>query len=92
MHHLLVVRTHLGVWSGHQGDRMDASSIAEMHVLTGRSSSVSALQGTDVSLSEHRDLVLWMGEMGRLFHFLPETFALGVCVRNRFLSRVKVGG
>ena len=71
---------------------MGASSIAEMPVLTCVSSSVSALQGTDISQSEHRDLVLWLGEMVRLFHFLPETFALGVCVLNRLLSRVKVGG
>ncbi|CAL8265441.1 unnamed protein product [Merluccius merluccius] len=47
------------------------------------------IQGTDISLSEHRDVVLWLGDMGRLFHFLPETFALGVCVLNRLLSTVK---
>ncbi|CAL8302636.1 unnamed protein product [Gadus morhua 'NCC'] len=47
------------------------------------------VQGTDISLPEYRDLVLWLGEMGRLFHFLPETFALGVCVLNRLLSKVK---
>ncbi|KAG7258966.1 hypothetical protein CRUP_000335 [Coryphaenoides rupestris] len=44
------------------------------------------IQGTDISLSEHHDVVLWLGDMGRLFHFLPETVALGVCVLNRLLS------
>ncbi|KAJ3588792.1 hypothetical protein NHX12_009646 [Muraenolepis orangiensis] len=47
------------------------------------------IQGTDISLSEHRNVVLWLGDMGRLFHFLPETVALGVCVLNRLLSTVK---
>lgn len=35
-------------------------------------------------------MILWLGEMSRLFHFCPETFALGVCVLNRLLSAVKV--
>lgn len=34
-------------------------------------------------------MILWLGEMSRLFHFCPETFALGVCVLNRLLSTVK---
>lgn len=35
-------------------------------------------------------MILWLGEMSKLFQFLPETFALGVCVLNRLLSAVKV--
>lgn len=35
-------------------------------------------------------MILWLGEMSRLFHFCPETSALGVCVLNRLLSTVKV--
>lgn len=47
-------------------------------------------QGADISSSQHREMILWLGEMSRLFQFLPETFALGVCVLNRLLSTVKV--
>lgn len=47
-------------------------------------------QGADISSSQHQEMILWLGEMNRLFHFCPETFALGVCVLNRLLSTVKV--
>ncbi|XP_056141467.1 cyclin-I [Lampris incognitus] len=47
------------------------------------------IQGTDISLSEHRDVIVWLREMTRLFQFCPETFALGVCILNRLLSTVK---
>lgn len=35
-------------------------------------------------------MILWVGEMSRLFRFCPETAALGVCILNRLLSTVKV--
>ncbi|XP_028276659.1 cyclin-I [Parambassis ranga] len=47
------------------------------------------IQGADISLSQHQEMILWLGEMSRLFQFCPETFALGVCVLNRLLSTVK---
>lgn len=47
------------------------------------------IQGADISSSQHQEMILWLGEMSRLFHFSPETFALGVCVLNRLLSTVK---
>uniref|UniRef100_A0A3B3V3R6 Cyclin I family, member 2 n=1 Tax=Poecilia latipinna TaxID=48699 RepID=A0A3B3V3R6_9TELE len=47
------------------------------------------IQGADISLSQHQQMIVWIGEMNRLFHFCPETFALGVCVLNRLLSTVK---
>uniref|UniRef100_A0A3Q3R2H7 Cyclin-I n=1 Tax=Monopterus albus TaxID=43700 RepID=A0A3Q3R2H7_MONAL len=47
------------------------------------------IQGTDISSSQHQDMILWLGEMSRLFQFCPETFALGVCILNRLLSTVK---
>ncbi|XP_059208461.1 cyclin-I [Centropristis striata] len=47
------------------------------------------IQGADISSSQHQEIILWLGEMNRLFHFCPETFALGVCVLNRLLSTVK---
>uniref|UniRef100_A0A3P8WMU3 Cyclin I family member 2 n=1 Tax=Cynoglossus semilaevis TaxID=244447 RepID=A0A3P8WMU3_CYNSE len=47
------------------------------------------LQGADISSSQHQEMILWLGEMCRLFQFCPETFALGVCVLNRLLSSVK---
>ncbi|CAI5643035.1 unnamed protein product [Oreochromis niloticus] len=47
------------------------------------------IQGADISSSQHQEMILWLGEMNRLFHFCPETFALGVCVLNRLLSTVK---
>ncbi|KAK1882297.1 Cyclin-I [Dissostichus eleginoides] len=47
------------------------------------------IQGADVSSSQYQEIILWLGEMNRLFHFCPETFALGVCVLNRLLSTVK---
>uniref|UniRef100_A0A3B4X179 Cyclin I family member 2 n=1 Tax=Seriola lalandi dorsalis TaxID=1841481 RepID=A0A3B4X179_SERLL len=50
------------------------------------------IQGADISSSQHKEMILWLGEMSRLFHFCPETFALGVCVLNRLLSTVKVIG
>lgn len=49
-------------------------------------------QGADISLSQHQQMIVWIGEMNRLFQFCPETFALGVCVLNRLLSTVKVNG
>ncbi|TNM85241.1 hypothetical protein fugu_009419 [Takifugu bimaculatus] len=48
-----------------------------------------SIQGTDISTAQHREMILWLGEMSRLFHFCPETSALGVCVLNRLLSTVK---
>ncbi|KAK2828126.1 hypothetical protein Q5P01_019160 [Channa striata] len=47
------------------------------------------IQGADISSSQHQEMILWLGDMSRLFQFLPETFALGVCVLNRLLSTVK---
>ncbi|KAK2882147.1 hypothetical protein Q8A73_022657 [Channa argus] len=47
------------------------------------------IQGADISSSQHQEMILWLGEMSRLFQFLPETFALGVCILNRLLSTVK---
>ncbi|KAG7516053.1 hypothetical protein JOB18_021483 [Solea senegalensis] len=47
------------------------------------------IQGADISSSQHQEMILWLGEMSRLFQFCPETFALGVCVLNRLLSTVK---
>ncbi|XP_078142512.1 cyclin-I [Centroberyx gerrardi] len=47
------------------------------------------IQGADISPSQYQDVILWLGEMSRLFQFCPETFALGVCVLNRLLSAVK---
>uniref|UniRef100_A0A3P9B342 Cyclin I family member 2 n=1 Tax=Maylandia zebra TaxID=106582 RepID=A0A3P9B342_9CICH len=47
------------------------------------------IQGADISSSQHQEMILWLGEMNRLFRFCPETFALGVCVLNRLLSTVK---
>ncbi|TKS83068.1 Cyclin-I [Collichthys lucidus] len=47
------------------------------------------IQGADISSSQHQEMILWLGEMSRLFQFSPETFALGVCVLNRLLSTVK---
>ncbi|XP_076025167.1 cyclin-I [Genypterus blacodes] len=45
--------------------------------------------GADISSSQHQGVILWLGEMSRLFQFCPETFALSVCVLNRLLSTVK---
>ncbi|XP_020493981.1 cyclin-I [Labrus bergylta] len=47
------------------------------------------IQGADISSSQHQEMIVWLGEMSRLFKFCPETFALGVCVLNRLLSTVK---
>uniref|UniRef100_A0A8C6WFM1 Cyclin I family, member 2 n=1 Tax=Neogobius melanostomus TaxID=47308 RepID=A0A8C6WFM1_9GOBI len=47
------------------------------------------IQGTDTSSTQHGEVIRWLGEMSRLFHFCPETFALGVCVLHRMLSTVK---
>ncbi|KAM9788595.1 cyclin-I [Neosynchiropus ocellatus] len=47
------------------------------------------IQGTDISSSQHREIILWLLDMNRTFQFCPETFALGVCVLNRLLSTVK---
>lgn len=47
------------------------------------------IQGTEISSSQHQEVILWLREMSRLFQFCPETFALGVCVLNRLLSTVK---
>ncbi|XP_010770149.1 cyclin-I-like [Notothenia coriiceps] len=47
------------------------------------------IQGGDVSSSQYQETIFWLGEMNRLFHFCPETFALGVCVLTRLLSTVK---
>ncbi|KAG7215398.1 hypothetical protein INR49_022523 [Caranx melampygus] len=47
------------------------------------------IQGADISSSQHKEMIVWLGEMSRTFHFCPETFALGVCVLNRLLSTVK---
>nr|BBH43452.1 cyclin I [Oryzias latipes] len=48
-----------------------------------------SIQGADISFSQHQQMILWLGEMSRLFQFCPETFALGVCILNRLLSAVK---
>lgn len=47
------------------------------------------IQGADISSSQHQEVIHWLREMSKLFHFSPETFALGVCVLNRLLSTVK---
>ncbi|KAM3601648.1 uncharacterized protein V6R79_016043 [Siganus canaliculatus] len=47
------------------------------------------IQGADISSTQHQEMILWLGDMSRLFQFCPETFALGVCVLNRLLSTVK---
>ncbi|KAM8835253.1 cyclin-I [Synchiropus picturatus] len=47
------------------------------------------IQGTDISSSQHHEIILWLLDMNRMFQFCPETFALGVCVLNRLLSTVK---
>ncbi|KPP77558.1 cyclin-I-like [Scleropages formosus] len=47
------------------------------------------IQGTDISSFQHQDAVLWLGDLSKLFKFLPETFALGVCILNRLLASVK---
>ncbi|XP_041656742.1 cyclin-I [Cheilinus undulatus] len=47
------------------------------------------IQGTDISSPKHQEMIIWLGEMSRLFQFCPETFALGVCILNRLLSTVK---
>ncbi|KAM6970097.1 cyclin-I [Aplochiton taeniatus] len=47
------------------------------------------IQGTDIHPIQHQDVILWLGEMTRVFQFCPETFALGVCVLNRLLATVK---
>lgn len=52
----------------------------------------SPSQGTSISSAQHREMILWLGEMSRLFHFSPDTSALGVCILNRLLSTVKVEG
>lgn len=59
---------------------------------SGRDSHHSPPQGTDISSGQHRGMILWLGEMSRLFRFCPDTSALGVCILNRLLSTVKVGG
>lgn len=52
----------------------------------------SPSQGTNISSAQHREMILWLGEMSRLFQFCPDTSALGVCILNRLLSTVKVEG
>ncbi|CAN9501797.1 unnamed protein product [Ophioblennius macclurei] len=47
------------------------------------------IQGADISSSQYQEVILWLREMSKMFHFCPETFALGVCVLNRLLSTVK---
>ncbi|XP_034033919.1 cyclin-I [Thalassophryne amazonica] len=47
------------------------------------------IQGADISSSQHQDVIIWLGDMNRLLHFCPETFALAVCVLKRLLSTVK---
>ncbi|KAJ7997205.1 hypothetical protein DPEC_G00226550 [Dallia pectoralis] len=47
------------------------------------------IQGTDITLFQVHDVILWLGEMCKLFNFCQETLALGVCVLNRLLATVK---
>ncbi|XP_034149121.1 cyclin-I [Esox lucius] len=47
------------------------------------------IQGTDITPFQVHDVILWLGDMGKLFNFCQETFALGVCVLNRLLATVK---
>ncbi|XP_036381546.1 cyclin-I [Megalops cyprinoides] len=47
------------------------------------------IQGTDISQDQHQDVILWLGELSRLFKFCTETYALGVCILNRLLASVK---
>uniref|UniRef100_H3DLG5 Cyclin I family member 2 n=1 Tax=Tetraodon nigroviridis TaxID=99883 RepID=H3DLG5_TETNG len=48
-----------------------------------------SIQGTNISSAQLREMILWLGEMSRLFRFCPDTSALGVSILNRLLSTVK---
>lgn len=76
---------------GETGAKQKDPPVSNLGGITGRSTSV-IFQGADISSSQHRDMILWLGDMNRMFHFCPETFALGVCILNRLLSTVKVHG
>ncbi|KAL2094322.1 hypothetical protein ACEWY4_009041 [Coilia grayii] len=47
------------------------------------------IQGTDISLVQHQEVILWLREMNAAFQFCQETYALAVCVLNRLLATVK---
>ncbi|XP_041080019.1 cyclin-I-like isoform X2 [Polyodon spathula] len=48
------------------------------------------IQGTDISPTQHDEVVLWLLELCSRFHFYPETFALATSILNRLLASVKV--
>ncbi|XP_041080020.1 cyclin-I-like isoform X3 [Polyodon spathula] len=47
------------------------------------------IQGTDISPTQHDEVVLWLLELCSRFHFYPETFALATSILNRLLASVK---
>ncbi|XP_063058756.1 cyclin-I [Engraulis encrasicolus] len=47
------------------------------------------IQGTDISLLQLQEVILWLREMNAAFPFCQETYALAVCVLNRLLATVK---
>ncbi|XP_062392618.1 cyclin-I [Sardina pilchardus] len=47
------------------------------------------IQGTDICLIQHQEVILWLREMNTAFQFCQETYALAVCVLNRLLATVK---
>ncbi|MGH0175598.1 UNVERIFIED_CONTAM: hypothetical protein FKN15_071116 [Acipenser sinensis] len=47
------------------------------------------IQGTDISSTQHDEVVLWLLELCSRFHFYPETFALATSILNRLLASVK---
>ncbi|XP_012683151.2 cyclin-I [Clupea harengus] len=47
------------------------------------------IQGSDISLIQYQEVILWLREMNAAFQFCQETYALGVCVLNRLLATVK---
>uniref|UniRef100_A0A8P4GHD4 Cyclin I family, member 2 n=1 Tax=Dicentrarchus labrax TaxID=13489 RepID=A0A8P4GHD4_DICLA len=75
--------------SGRLAILLDAALVREARLWKVPVFKNGCIQGADISLSQHQEMILWLGEMSRLFQFCPETFALGVCVLNRLLSTVK---
>ncbi|XP_061607080.1 cyclin-I [Phyllopteryx taeniolatus] len=74
----------------HLLDLLEAALVREAHLWKAPTFKGRCVQGADISLSQHQDTIVWLGDMNRRFRFCPETLALGVCVLNRMLSTVKV--